>query len=97
MQDGVQLCEFTPLAALGILAGFLVMAAGLIATVGFWLGGYRSRISVSLATLLVGLILVIGSTWLVIADQSRPWSGNGEPPCPESPSLGETERAWAIL
>lgn len=62
------------------------MAAGLISTVVVLVGGPRTAIRLPLAIFLGGIVVVAASTWLVLADLSRPWSGNGEPPCPAQAS-----------
>ena len=80
----IQLCELTPVAAVGLVAGLVLTAAGLIFVVASLLSGQRSGIRMPVATTLIGIILFTGSMWVVLNDLSRPWSGNGEPPCPNT-------------
>ena len=80
----MQLCEFTPLSAIGIYCGLFLIAAGVIGAVGLLVGHQRRYIRIPLASILVGLILCAGSIALVVAGSPGPWSGNGEPPCPSA-------------
>lgn len=85
----MQICVFAPLAYFGIYAGLCAVAAGLISTVVVLVGGPRTAIRLPLAIFLVGIVVVAASTWLALADLSRPWSGNGEPPCPDHVSAAQ--------
>jgi hypothetical protein len=82
----MELCEFTPLAAVGIYCAAFLIAAGIVGAAGLLLGGQRRYIKIPLLSLLVGIIFCAASIALVVAGSPGPWSGNGEPPCAGSRS-----------
>lgn len=80
----IQLCQLTPLALVGLVAGLVVTATGLIFIVASLLNHQPPGLRMPVAATLIGIILCAASMWVVLNDLSRPWSGNGEPPCPNT-------------